>query len=123
MVFWHLNLVIACIAEEIAKCDDVICSNYAAIETLDNRITSLSIDVMVLDQLVSFYQLADNKKPMFQLSCDLEDLRFTRNESCTELWVMVMVRAEDKVWEFVKKAAFTRLWVEFKPARSPFGLQ
>lgn len=110
--------------EEIAKCNDVICSNYAAIETLDNRITSLSLDLFVMDQAIEFFQLKDNKKSTLRLApCDLEDLRFTRNEKLTELWVMIVVEAESPVWEFVRKAAFTRLWIEFRPAKTAFNLK
>lgn len=123
-IFWHLNLVITCVPEEIARCNDIICSNYAAIETRDNRVTSLEIDLFVMDQAIAFYQLKENKSPSIKISpCDLEDLKFTRNEKVTELWAMLVVRATDQVWDFVRRAAFTRLWVEFKPAKSPFVLQ
>jgi hypothetical protein len=77
-----------------------------------------------MDQRLEFYALKDNKKPSLKLSpCDLEDLRFTRSEKITELWVMLVVPAEEEVWEFVKRSAFTRLWVEFHPAKSAFALK
>ncbi len=123
-IFWLLNLIITCVPEEIAKCSDILCANYAAIETIDNRITSLAIDLIVLDQQLQFFPLVDSKKPAFTFaSVDLEDLRFTRNEKLTEFWIALAIPASDEVWGFVKESAFTRLWVEFKPAKSAFALK
>ncbi|MFC5861063.1 hypothetical protein ACFPT7_02025 [Acidicapsa dinghuensis] len=79
---------------------------------------------MMLDQRCRFFPLADSKEELFTfVAVDLEDLRFTRNEKLTELWVAIAIPAADEVWSFVKRFAFTRLWVEFAPAKSAFALK
>lgn len=114
--FWKLNLVITLRAEEVLSCDDVIKANYVAIETRENRVEEIKLSDLVLDQVIEFFALADHKAAALRCGpCDLTELRLTREDDLTELWVKAEIENSDEVHSFVRSYVFQRLWAEFAP--------
>jgi hypothetical protein len=119
--FWKLNLVITLKPGEVAGgCDDVIRNNYIAIETRANRVEEIKIADQVLDQVIEFFSLEDHKAAVLRCGpCDLTELRITREDELTELWVKAEIENTDEVHKFVREYVFQRLWVEFAPRQLP----
>ena len=115
---WRLNLVLTLKAEEVLSCDDIIRNNYEAIETRGNAVEELKIGGIVPAQTVEFFALAEHKNSVLRLpGCDLTDLRMTRSEDLTELWLKLEAENSNLLHSFVKDFAFQRLWVEFAPTQ------
>jgi hypothetical protein len=120
--YWRLRLVITCKGNEIVKCDDVISNCYLAIETRENRIDELVIAALIHSQSIDFFPLSDSKAPAFRVAnCDLTDLRMTRVDDMTELWVNVEIENSDRLHVFVRDYMFSRLWAEFASAQMKLG--
>jgi hypothetical protein len=115
---WRLNLVITLMPEEVLCCDDVLRNNYEAIETRDNQVEELKISGEIRGQCVTFFSLAEHTEPALRIPrCDLTELRMTRVDELSELWVKVEIENSDMLHQFVKDFAFQRLWAEFAPAQ------
>ncbi len=121
--FWKLNLVLTLKAGEVAcGCDDVIRNNYVAIETRENRVEEIRLADVVLDQVIEFYSLEDHKAAVLRCGpCDLTELRITRADDLTELWLKAEIENSDEVHKFVREYVFQRLWVEFAPRQMRLG--
>ncbi|MGC1781240.1 MAG: hypothetical protein WA708_01840 [Acidobacteriaceae bacterium] len=120
--FWKLNLVLTLRAEQVLCCDDVIKANYVAIETRENRVEEIKLADMVPDQVLEFFSLADHKAAVLRCGpCDLTELRLTREDDLTELWVKAEIENSDEVHTFVRQYVFQRLWVEFAPRQMRIG--
>lgn len=112
--FWKLNLVITLKPGDVAGCDDVIRNNYIAIETRQNFVEEIKLAGSVLDQVIEFFSLEDHKAAVLRCGpCDLSELRITRQDDLTELWVKAEIENTDEVHKFVREYVFQRLWVEF----------
>ncbi len=121
--FWKLNLVLTLEPGEVAGgCDDVIRNNYIAIETRANRVEEIKIADVVLDQVIEFFSLEYRKAAVLRCGpCDLTELRITREDDLTELWVKAEIENSDEVHKFVRDYVFQRLWVEFAPRQMRLG--
>lgn len=116
--YWRMNLVITLQAEEVLKCDQLLMNNYESIETRSDAIEELKLNVDVLGQSVAFFALIDDREPTLHImSCDLTELKMTRVDDLSELWIRAEIENTDAVHKFVKDFAFQRLWVEFRPAQ------
>lgn len=115
--FWKLNLVITLKGAEVSTgCDEVIRNSYVAIETRANRVEEIRLSDLVLDQVIEFFSMEDHKAAVLRCGpCDLTELRITREEDLTELWVKAEIENSDEVHKFVREYVFQRLWVEFAP--------
>src|SRR6185312_965880 len=72
----------------------------------------------VPDHLVEFFSLKDHNAPILRLGkCTLADLKMTRIEGCSELWIKVEHENTDALHAFVKDYAFQRFWAEFAPVQ------
>jgi len=121
--FWKLNLVVTLKPGEVAGgCDDVIRNNYVAIETRENRVEEIKLADVAVDQVIEFFSLEDHKAAVLRCGpCDLTELRITREDDLTELWVKAEIENSDEVHKFVRDYVFQRLWVEFAPRQMRLG--
>ena len=115
---WRMNLVITLKAAEVISCDEMIMRNYEALETRENCIEEIKIAKEVPDHVIKFFALGDHKAPVLTLGrCTMTELKMTRVDGCSELWVKVEHENTEKLHAFVKDYAFTRLWAEFAPVQ------
>lgn len=116
--FWKFNLVLTLKPEEVLCCDDVLRNNYESINIYDDAIEELKIAAIVPGQVIEFFALEDHKAPIIRLgACDLTDLKMTRVDDLSELWVRMEVENTDALHKFVRDYVFQRLWAEFSPAK------
>lgn len=116
---WRMNLVVTLKAAEVLACDEVIIRNYEALETRENWIEEIKIAKEVPEHGVEFFGLSDHTAPVLRLSkCTLTDLKMTRVEGASELWVKVEHENTDALHGFVKDYAFHRFWAEFEPIQA-----
>lgn len=97
---WRLDLVFLLDAQEVIKCDDVILANYAAIETIDNRMEEIVLTHEIASQAIEFFGLRDHTAPLLYVKSELTDLVMTRKEGRTELHAKIELASEGKVDHF-----------------------
>jgi hypothetical protein len=119
---WRFDMVITLKPEKVLSCDDVLRNNYESINVYDNSIEELKIGAIVAGQILEFFALEDHTAPVIRLgACDLTDLKMTRVDDLTELWIRMEVENTDALHKFVRDYVFQRLWVEFSPAQPAPG--
>ena len=106
--FWKLNLVVTLKPGEVAGgCDDVIRNNYVAIETRENRVEEIKLADVAVDQVIEFFSLEDHKAAVLRCGpCDLTELRITREDDLTELWVKAEIENSDEVSQVGSRLCF-----------------
>lgn len=112
---WTMKLVIACKAEEMTKCDEVVLNNWIAIETLENRIEEVILAHEIEAQAVEFFGLSDHTAPVLYIKADLTDLSLTREADLTELHFKIETENTSLVHNFIREFVFTKFWAQFAP--------
>lgn len=114
--YWNLTLAITMSSKLAHACAEMIVSNYAQIATEENKCGGLDIEQDPPMQRVSIFALEEATDPALSLgNWEVTGLRLAKTEGLVELWATIEHVVTDSLHEFIKRFAFTRVWMEFVP--------